>query len=104
MITMYINAFAQLLAMLFVFLATRLFAYQLTNIWGLPKWLQYRPFNCEICFTFWMLVAIFTTVLIIGYTWMGVSGLIMAVLNAIAMKVDQKRKTVSRDEIEKMEL
>lgn len=94
MITMYINAFAQLLAMLFIFLATKLFTYQLTNVWGLPKWLQYKPFVCEICLCFWTLVAIYTTLLIIGYNWLGISGLIMAVLNAIAMKIDQKNKTV----------
>lgn len=100
MITMYINAFAQLLAMLVIFLATRLFTYQLTNIWGLPKWLQYKPFVCEICLTFWTLVGIYTTLLIIGYNWLGIGGLILAILNAIAMKVDQKNKTVKIDENE----
>ena len=98
MVTMYINAFAQLLAMLLIFLATRLFTYQLTNVWGLPKWLQYKPFICEICLCFWTLVAIYTPLLIIGYNWLGISGLIMAALNAIAMKVDQKNKTVKIEE------
>ena len=89
----YINAFAQLLAMLVIFLATRVFAYNLTNVWGLPKWLDYQPFNCETCFTFWLLISIYTVLLIIGYTWLGVSGIIMAILNAIAMKINQKNKT-----------
>ena len=91
---MYINAIAQLLAMLIIFIATKYLTYNITEVWGLPKWLDYRPWNCNTCCTFWSLVAIYTTLLIIGYTWLGISGLIMAVLNAIAMYIDQKRKTV----------
>lgn len=95
MISMYINAIAQLLAMLVIFLATKYMTYNITEVWGLPKWLQYKPFVCNTCLTFWSLVAIYTTLLIIGYTWLGISGLIMAVLNAIAMYIDQKQKTES---------
>lgn len=90
----YINVVGQLLAMLVIFLITKYLTYNITEVWGLPKWLQYKPFICDTCLTFWSLVAIYTTLLIIGYTWLGVSGLIMAVLNAIAMYINQKRKTV----------
>lgn len=90
----YINVVGQLLAMLVIFLITKYLTYNITEVWGLPKWLQYKPFICDICLTFWSLVAIYTTLLIIGYTWLGISGLIMAVLNAIAMYINQKRKTV----------
>ena len=91
----YITIIGQLLAMLVIFLAIKYFTYKLTEVWGLPKWLDYRPWNCNTCCTFWTLVAIYTTLLIIGYTWLGISGLIMAVLNAIAMYIDQKQKTES---------
>lgn len=94
MIMNYISVIGQLLAMLVIFLATKYFTFQLTEVWGLPKWLQYKPFICDTCLTFWSLVAIYTTLLIIGYQWLGISGLIMAVLNAIAMYINQKRKTV----------
>lgn len=90
----YINAIGQLLAMLVIFIATKYLTYNITEVWGLPKWLQYRPFSCNTCLTFWSLVAIYTTLLIIGYTWLGISGLILAVLNAIAMYIDQRNKTV----------
>lgn len=92
---MYINAIAQLLAMLIIFIATKYMTYNITEVWGLPKWLSYKPFVCNTCLTFWSLVAIYTTLLIIGYTWLGISGLIMAVLNAIAMYIDQKQKTIN---------
>lgn len=94
MIMNYINAIGQLLAMFVIFLATKYLTYNITEVWGLPKWLQYRPFSCNTCLTFWTLVAIYTTLLIIGYTWLGISGLILAVLNAIAMYIDQRNKTV----------
>ena len=90
----YINVVGQLLAMLVIFLITKYLTYNITEVWGLPKWLQYKPFICNTCLTFWSLVAIYTTLLIMGYQWLGISGLIMAVLNAIAMYIDQKRKTV----------
>ena len=95
MIMNYITIIGQLLAMLVIFIATKYLTYNITEVWGLPKWLQYKPFVCNTCLTFWSLVAIYTTLLIIGYTWLGISGLIMAVLNAIAMYIDQKQKTES---------
>lgn len=94
----YISIIGQLLAMLVIFLATKYMTYNITEVWGLPKWLQYRPFSCNTCLTFWSLVAIYTTMLITGYTWLGISGLIMAVLNAIAMYIDQRKKTVDVNE------
>ena len=95
MIMNYITIIGQLLAMLIIFIATKYMTYNITEVWHLPKWLDYRPWNCNTCCTFWTLVAIYTTLLIIGYTWLGISGLIMAVLNAIAMYIDQKQKTES---------
>lgn len=94
MIMNYISVIGQLLAMLVIFLATKYFTFQLTEVWGLPKWLDYKPWNCAICSCFWTLVAIYTTLLILGYTWLGISGLILAALNALAMYINQKRKTV----------
>ena len=95
MIMNYITIIGQLLAMLIIFIATKYMTYNITEVWHLPKWLDYRPWNCNTCCTFWTLVAIYTTLLIIGYTWLGISGLIMAILNAIAMYIDQKQKTES---------
>lgn len=89
---MYINAIGQLLAMLVIFLATKYATFQITEH-GLPKWLDYRPWSCNRCLTFWTLTAIYTSLLIVGYNWLGISGLILAVLNAIAMWYDQKNKT-----------
>lgn len=100
MIMNYINAIGQLLAMLVIFLGTKVLTYNITEVWGLPKWLDYRPWSCNRCLTFWTLTAIYTTLLLVGYNWLGISGLIMAVLNAIAMWYDQKRKTEKIDDFD----
>lgn len=94
MIMNYISILGQLLAMLVIFIATKFFTYKLTEEWGLPKWLDYRPWNCSICSCFWTLMAIYTVLLILGYKWVGIGGIILAVLNAIAMKVEERRKTI----------
>ena len=91
----YINAFGQLLAMLVIFIATKYLTYNITEKWGLPQWLDYKPFNCNLCLTFWTLVAIYATLWIIGYNWAGIAGLILAVLNALAMYINQRRNTES---------
>ena len=95
MITNYISDFAQLLAMLVIFLATKYLTFNITEVWGLPRWLNYKPFNCNLCLTFWTLVVIYTTLLIVGYNWLGISGLIMAALNALAMYINQRKNTES---------
>lgn len=95
MITNYISDFAQLLAMLVIFLATKYLTFNITEVWGLPRWLNYKPFNCNLCLTFWTLVVIYTTLWIVGYNWLGISGLIMAALNALAMYINQRKNTES---------
>lgn len=90
----YITIFGQLLVMLVIFLATKYFTFQLTEVWGLPRWLNYKPWNCAMCSCFWSLVAIYTTIWIMGYWWTGIGGLILAILNGVAMYIDQRKKTV----------
>ncbi len=66
-----------------------------TEVKQLPKWLRFPPFNCRKCLTFWTLIGIS---LVIGlsfelYWFMG-TGIIMAILTAIAMTVEQRNKTI----------
>lgn len=103
MVQEYVEAFLQMIAMLMIFLGTKYLTYNVTEVWGLPKWLNFKPWSCNTCLTFWSLVAIYTTLWIIGYKWLGISGLILALLNAIAMYINQRRKTVSVDEINNTE-
>lgn len=70
-------------------------AYYATEVKRLPQWLQYPPFDCRKCLTFW---SCFTTGLVIGLSfslWVAmITVLVMAILTAISMHIDQKNKTI----------
>ena len=85
----------QIFLILVIFIAVSWYSHMQVERWGLPSFLQYRPFNCKICLTFWLLMAVYGAAwLILGFKITAIGGWIMAILNAIAMKVDQKQKTV----------
>lgn len=78
-----------------LFLPVKMLTYKITDEWGLPKWLDYKPFNCYLCLTFWSLLAVYLTIgLIFNLKITLFIGVIIAVLNAIAMYIDQKNKTI----------
>ena len=64
-----------------------------------PDWLNYKPFNCKICLTFWTLIVIYVTIgLTLNLNLFLWGGIIFAAANALAMKIDEKNKTISIDE------
>lgn len=88
----------QLLSVLFIFFGIRIAAhYLIEEADGYPpKWLDYQPFNCEKCLTTWLLAGSYTAFwLLTGCTLTLVVGLVITVLNAIAMHVDEKNNTKS---------
>ena len=93
------NIILQILLIIVVFLPTKYVVHYITEVKGLPQWLDYRPWNCRLCLTFWLLIAAYLTLwLAFACLYTGVGGIIFAILNAIAMKVDQKNKTLTIEE------
>lgn len=85
----------QALAALIIFLLVNYGAYWLTEVKGLPEWLQYRPWVCRMCLTFWSLMGIYITLwLSFSCLYIAIYGILLAILNAIAMWIDQKDKTI----------
>lgn len=85
----------QALAALIIFFAVNYGAYWLTEVKGLPAWLQYKPFECRMCLTFWSLMGIYITLwLSFSCLYIAIYGCMLAILNAIAMHIDQKDKTI----------
>lgn len=96
-----IYIFLQILALFIIAVAVISFAYWWTE--GReeykPDWLNYKPFNCKICLTFWTLIVIYVTIgLTLNLNLFLWGGIIFAAANALAMKIDEKNKTISIDD------
>lgn len=60
-----------------------------------PEFLEYKPFQCRLCLNFWSLVAIYLTIGISFKLWVVlIAGIILAIMNAGAMWINQKNKTI----------
>ena len=91
----------QIILIFTIFILDRFVVDKWVNQKNYPKWLDYRPWNCEVCATFWSLLAIYLSVgLVFQWWWTMIGGMILSLLNAIAMKVDQKNKTIKIEDYE----
>lgn len=89
------NTILQVILVLALFIPVKWLTYNITEKWGLPEWLDYKPFSCYLCLTFWSLTVVYLTVGLVfkAYVTLG-AGLLLTVLNAVAMYIDQKNKTI----------
>lgn len=90
----------QFAAMLVSFLLVNWLGYNITEQWGLPSWLNYKPFNCRLCLTFWSTVAVAVIYGLFGMAITAIGLAILAVLNAAAMWLNQKNNTVKIEDYE----
>jgi len=93
----------EVLLILAIFLLVRFLAYYITEVKGLPQWLNYKPWNCQLCLTFWSLIATYLSAGVIGLQITMIGGIILAILNAIAMWIDQRNKTVTIEDYDNMD-
>lgn len=85
----------QVILIFAMFILIRWFAWKVTEVWGLPEWLQYKPWNCKLCLTFWSLLATYLSIGLIFNLYITlIGGIALAIMNALAMWIDQKNKTV----------
>lgn len=78
-----------------IYIAVVMAAYYATEVYQLPKWLRFPPFNCRKCLTFWSNLVVFISIgLSFGLYWFMGTGIVLAILTAIAMHVEQKNKTI----------
>ena len=99
---MFLNVLTQLLAALVVFLVVRYLSFNITEKWGLPTWLDYKPFNCQICLNFWVLIAFAVFGVLVHIYISGITIAVLAVLNAIAMYIHQKNNTITVEEARRL--
>ena len=67
-----------------------------------PEWLNYKPWSCDTCLSLWLLITLYIIAALIFSSWIIlIAGVTLAILNAIAMKINQKEKTISiKDDVE----
>lgn len=60
------------------------------RLW-IPTAFDYKPFNCRKCMTFWTILAVGAGCILGGFVTCGVTLVIIAALNALAMHIHEKR-------------
>lgn len=87
--------FIQFVLMTIAFFVIKYCAYVATEEIGMPRWLNFKPFNCNKCLSTWTLAGVYT-VLGLSFDWyyLMIGGIILAILNGIAMEIDQRNKTI----------
>lgn len=85
----------QFILILAVFIPVRYIGWKITEEWGVPIWLDYKPFNCKLCLTFWLLIGVYVAIgLSFSCLYVMVGGIVLAIMNALAMWIDQRNKTI----------
>lgn len=90
----------QIFGALVIFIIARFYAYYQTEVWGLPKPLDYRPFSCQTCLSFWLLLSISIIFYLLHLPLLASTLLLLNVLNTIAMKVDQQHRTITLEDLD----
>ena len=85
----------QFVLIFFIFFIVKWLAWKITEEWGLPIWLRYKPWECNLCLTFWSLITIYTAIgLSFSCLYVMVGGIVLAIMNALAMWISQRDKTI----------
>lgn len=88
----------QLILVLAIFFPTKWVCWKITEVWGLPTFLDYMPWVCRKCLSFWSLTALYLVCGLICHLWLTMAvGLILTALDTVAVIVDQRRKTMKVD-------
>lgn len=102
---MIISTFLQFLFISIWFGLTLSGSYYITEVKGVPKWLEFKPFICFRCLSFWsLLIGYICWFTIFGcqhYTFL-IGGVILSILSAIAMTIDEKKRTITEEDLMKL--
>ena len=85
----------QVILIFALFIPIKWICYKITEEWGLPTFLNYMPYSCRKCLSFWSLMAFYISIGLIFHLYITMAvGAILTVLDVIAVIVDQKKKTI----------
>ena len=85
----------QIIITMTIFFTVKFLAWKITDEWGLPQWLQYKPWECYKCLSFWSLIAFYGVCGLILHLWITMAvGVVLTILDTIAIIINQKQKTI----------
>ena len=91
----------QVILVIITFITIKYLGYKITEDWGLPRWLNYQPYNCFKCLVFWLLMGFYVVGGITLNWWYYLSvGAIITVLDVIALIHHQKNNTINLEDYE----
>ena len=87
--------FLQFTLMFLIYLISMPAIYYFTDVRRPPIWLDFKPFSCRKCLTFWTLTGI-SLVIGLSFDWyyFMIFGITLAVATTYALYLDQKNKTI----------
>ena len=93
--------FLQFVLMFLIYLISMPAIYYFTDVRRPPRWLDFKPFSCRKCLTFWTLLGI-SLVIGLSFDWIYFmfEGIILAVATTYALYLDQKNKTIKISDFE----
>lgn len=86
-----------LISILFIFFGIKGLNHYIIKNNKIPEWLYYPPFNCEKCSNFWYNTGVFGALSFL-ISPLYLIGNIMAIMDAIATILDEKKRTIKVDE------
>ena len=85
----------EFIAVFIIFFVINYFTWWFTEKDNVPEFLEYKPFQCRLCLTFWLLTGVYIAIGVSFKLWIVlIAGIILAILNALAMWVNQKQNTI----------
>lgn len=90
----------QLILVIALFIPIKWICYKITEEWGLPTFLNYMPYSCRKCLSFWSLMAIYISIGLVFHLYITMAvGAILTILDVIAVIVDHKKKTIRIEDL-----
>ena len=85
----------KILLILILFLLIEYISYITTEKHRLPEFINHKPFSCRTCSQFWYNISVATVFMLYTHWYIPtIIWYILTVLETIALKIDQKEKTV----------
>ena len=94
----------QILLVLALFFGIKCLCWKITDEWGLPAWLNYKPWCCFKCLSCWTLLATFTSIGLIFSLWIVLGlGIGLTFLDTIAVIINERNNVIKIEDYDKLD-